>query len=87
MQIVLDDSDIDRISDALVEKVLSISKDQASTSLLTIEGLAEKLQVPKGWIYDRTRISTDHGGIPHYKVGKYVRFNLTEVLQWLKEKG
>ena len=53
--------------------------------LLNVHELAEKLNVPVSWIYDRTRNgSTDH--IPHYKIGKYLRFAEDEVIDYLRIK-
>ena len=53
--------------------------------LLNVHELAERLNVPVSWIYDRTRCgSTDH--IPHYKVGKYLRFAEEEVIDYLRYK-
>ncbi|MDZ4655877.1 MAG: helix-turn-helix domain-containing protein [Coriobacteriia bacterium] len=51
-----------------------------SRHLLTVEELASVLSVPKSWVYARTA----SGGIPHYRVGRYVRFRLGEVLSWLE---
>jgi len=53
--------------------------------LLTVSELAEVLGVPVSWIYDRTRASNPNR-IPHYKVGKYVRFSEEEVLEYVKTK-
>lgn len=54
--------------------------------LLTVEELSAKFKVPTSWIYERTR---DRGGeqIPHYKLRKYLRFELTEVATWLPAAG
>jgi len=53
--------------------------------LLNVQELAEKLNVPVSWIYDRTRNgSMDH--IPHYKIGKYLRFAEDEVIDYLRIK-
>ncbi len=49
--------------------------------LLTIDELAEQLHVPKSWIYDKTRKSL----IPHFKVGKFLRFDAEEIEVWLSE--
>jgi len=50
-----------------------------------VQELAEFLGVSKTWIYDRTR---EHGPdvIPHFKLGKYNRFNPESpaFLEWLK---
>lgn len=52
-------------------------------NLISIKELAEKLSVKPSWLYQRTRT----GQIPHFKVGKYVRFDETEVWEWLKEQN
>ncbi len=51
-------------------------------NLITVDELASMLQVPKSWIYDRTR----DGRIPCIKVGKYIRFDLNEVKSWLEKQ-
>jgi excisionase family DNA binding protein len=51
-------------------------------NLIGIKTMAEILDVPESWIYSRTRTRE----IPHYKVGKYVKFNESEVMEWLKVK-
>ncbi|MFX0199212.1 MAG: helix-turn-helix domain-containing protein [Candidatus Hodarchaeota archaeon] len=52
---------------------------------LTIDELAELLRLPKGWIYARTR-ERSPSTIPYYKLGKYLRFKLKEVEQWLESQ-
>lgn len=53
--------------------------------LLDINELSHIPSVPKFWIYERTR----RGEIPHIKLGKYFRFNMSEIKEWLKtcERG
>jgi excisionase family DNA binding protein len=76
--------DVDRLADIIADKVAErVSIRPGPDKLLTVKELAEALQVPKSWVYDRTRIK--EGGIPRYKVGKYVRFDLGDVLKWIKE--
>ena len=53
--------------------------------LLTISELADRLKVPVSWLYSRTRVKGE-GTIPKIKVGKYIRFDETQVIEWLKEK-
>jgi len=48
--------------------------------LLSVEELAERLSLPKSWIYSRTRT----GQIPVVRAGKYCRFSLSEVINWLR---
>lgn len=54
--------------------------------LVGVSELAEALSVPPSWIYSRTRIKSD-GRIPHVRCGKYVRFDIDEVMDWLQKKG
>lgn len=51
-------------------------------SYLTVNEVAQLLQVPKSWVYDRTR----DGRIPCLKVGKYVRFDRVQIDAWLREQ-
>jgi excisionase family DNA binding protein len=44
--------------------------------------MSKKYNVPKSWFYSRTRT----GQIPHYKIGKYVRFDEDEVMEWIKKQ-
>lgn len=53
--------------------------------LLKVEQLAELLQVPKSWIYDRTRQGPE--AIPFIKMGAYVRFDAEEVINFFKKNG
>lgn len=52
---------------------------------LTVKELSTVLRVPKSWIYTRTR-ETGSGAIPRVVVGKYRRFILQDVLDWLAKK-
>jgi len=54
--------------------------------LLTVGELSTLLNVPDSWVYDRTRLGGPEK-LPHYKIGKYVRFSETEVLDYLSEKA
>ncbi len=53
--------------------------------LLTVPELAAALRVKKSWIYGETR-KTGAGTIPRIRVGKYLRFSLDEVMNWLKDQ-
>jgi excisionase family DNA binding protein len=48
-----------------------------SPALLKPEELAEKLNLPLSWIYERSR----QGTMPTHRLGRYIRFDLQEVLQ------
>ena len=44
--------------------------------LLTAEELADRLKIPISWVYEQSRL----GKIPSHKLGRYIRFDLHEVL-------
>ena len=46
------------------------------TELLTPEKLADHLKVPLSWVYEQSR----QGNIPTHRLGRYIRFDLHEVL-------
>jgi excisionase family DNA binding protein len=50
-------------------------------NLISIKEMASKLDVPPSWLYSRTRTND----VPHYKVGKYVRFDVDQVMEWIKK--
>lgn len=52
--------------------------------LLTVKQVAELFQVPRSWIYDRTRKEGPER-IPHYKLGAHLRFREAEVLEFINE--
>ena len=56
---------------------------QESGALLTVHEVAELLRVPVSWVYERTR-QRGMNRLPHLKVGKYVRFRLAEVEEYLE---
>jgi excisionase family DNA binding protein len=48
--------------------------------LMSPRGLAVALDLPLSWIYAQA----ERGALPHYKCGKYLRFELGEVEAWLQ---
>ena len=85
MHIEFDHQDIEKLSNKIAEIVLEKLKDTQNTSLLDIDSLAEYLNVTKSWVYERTR-NKGNGSIPRVMVGKYVRFNIHDVLEWLNRQ-
>jgi hypothetical protein len=53
--------------------------------LLTVSELATALKVKPSWVYGETR-KTGQGSIPRLQVGKYLRFDLESVINWLKDR-
>ena len=51
--------------------------------LIDVVELAAFLDVPESWVYSRSAADD----IPHVHVGRYVRFDISEVLAWLRENG
>ena len=45
--------------------------------------LADRLKVPVSWVYEQSR----QGNIPTHRIGRYLRFSLTEVLESQKNKN
>ena len=53
--------------------------------LMTPNELANELSVPLSWIYSRSR-QKGPNAIPLLRAGKYLRFDLQEVLKWLQKQ-
>jgi excisionase family DNA binding protein len=51
--------------------------------LLSVKELADRLSMYPSWIYSKTRT----GEIPHYKIGKYCRFDLDKVKEWIERQN
>jgi len=63
----------------------TISERLTECGLLTVNEVAELLQVPVSWVYERTR-SRGMDRLPGFRLGKYWRFDEGEVLAWLKRQ-
>ena len=61
-------------------KAINSKPDEAryTESLLKVPQVAELLGVRPQWVYDRL---TD---MPHFRVGRYVRFRLSDLEEWLE---
>ena len=55
-------------------------------NFLTLNEMAEVLKIHKSWLYSRTR-ETGPGSIPRVKVGKYIRFRLADVMNWIDKQN
>ena len=54
--------------------------------IITIDELAQRWKVAKSWVYTRTRESGP-GSIPRIKLGKYLRFDWSQVQDWAREQS
>jgi len=50
--------------------------------LLTADELAEFLNVKPRWV----RLHTTNDDLPHFKLGRYQRYRLSRVLEWLEDQ-
>ena len=55
---------------------------RSGNGLLSATDLAEFLGVPLSWVYSRTR-EKGPGAIPRIKLGKYLKFQLCDVEEWI----
>ncbi len=78
--------ELNQLADAVSQKVLErlrpllANKDNGKdrSNLLSVEGLAEYLDVEKDWVYSHIK------EIPHSKVGRFPRFRKAEIDKWLE---
>jgi excisionase family DNA binding protein len=56
----------------------------ATDSLLTVQEVADMCKVPVSWIYERTR-RRGPSRLPHVRLGKYLRFDLNKIREWLQK--
>jgi excisionase family DNA binding protein len=78
--------------DPFFEKIRAIVREEIKAAangnghgadLLTPEELAERMKLPVSWVYEQSR----QGNIPTHRIGRYLRFSLTEVLESQKKSG
>jgi excisionase family DNA binding protein len=67
---------LDAIRQAVKEAMREANGNGHTAELLTPEDLADRLKVPLSWVYEQSR----QGKIPTYRIGRYIRFDLQEVL-------
>jgi excisionase family DNA binding protein len=64
---------------------ISQSRAQGNDSLMTVEEVAKLLRVPASWVYERTRRQCNQR-MPGFRLGKYWRFRLDDVLAWIERQ-
>jgi|GEM_PF-1593661 len=67
------------------KKTTKSGDEDVGDQLVGANKMAEIVGVPVSWIYERTR--QGNTAIPHIKLGKYVRFNPREVIEFFKNKS
>jgi excisionase family DNA binding protein len=74
---------LDAIRQAVRHEIQALGFNGNGHALLTAEQLAEKLQVHPATIYQWVKSKT----IPFYQAGRFVRFNLQEVLDSQRKRN
>ncbi len=57
--------------------------------ILTPTQVAERLQVKPSWVYEQTRERAEVRNpdpLPYIKMGRYLRFDWNDVLEWLERR-
>ena len=67
---------LDAIKEAVKDAIREVGANGHYRELLDPDELAAKLKVPVSWVYEQSR----HGNIPTHRLGRYIRFDLQEVL-------
>ena len=74
---------LDAIRQAVKEAIREANGNGHGHALLTAEELAKALKVNKATVYEWVKSKT----IPYYQAGRFVRFNLQEVLESQRKKS
>lgn len=67
----------EKIREIVREEIAAANGNKNPEELLTPEELAGKLKLPVSWVYEQSR----QGKIPTRRIGRYIRFDLAEVLE------
>lgn len=74
---------LDTIRQAVREEIQGLKAElNGNAELLTPEQLADRLKVPVSWVYEQSR----QGKTPTHRIGRYIRFDVREVLESQKKK-
>jgi excisionase family DNA binding protein len=75
--------------DLLIDQIRAVVREEIRANgkanpkeLLPPEELARRLSLPVSWVYEQSR----QGNIPTHRIGKYIRFDLAEVIDSQKNK-
>jgi hypothetical protein len=70
---------------AASQSTATVDERRGERNFLTVHQVADLLQVPVSWVYERTR---RHGPeqMPHFKIGKYLRFEERTLLDFIQRQ-
>ena len=85
MLIELDDRDIERVANKVIELLKPLLKSshprsEQEENIFDVDELASYLKVTKSWVYEKTHLNE----IPYYKMGKFPRFKKKDIDRWLE---
>ncbi len=87
MRIEIDEQDIKRIAEKVVELLRPLlangEKHLNEDVVFTVESLSEYLKTNVSWVRKQVSFMT----IPFFKVGKYVRFRKSAIDKWIKNQS
>ena len=79
MNIAIDDKDVQRIAEKLLELLAPrLNVNKQIEEIFDKKGVAAYLHVEASWV-DKNLYT-----IPHFKVGKYVRFRQSHIDKWIE---
>jgi excisionase family DNA binding protein len=68
--------------DAATPHAATVEEKGDNLRLMTVHEVAGLLQVPASWVYEHTRLRC-HNRIPGIRLGKYWRFQRTDIMSWI----
>jgi predicted DNA-binding transcriptional regulator AlpA len=71
---------------AALQSAATAEERRSEISLLTVYEVAERLQVPVSWVYQRTRRPGPEQ-LPPFKIGKYLRFEEQALLDFIQRQS
>jgi excisionase family DNA binding protein len=74
---------VDELRELVREEIQAAVARVDSPTLLPPEELAQKLNVPVSWVYEQSR----QNNIPTHRIGRYIRFDLREVIESQKKNN
>jgi excisionase family DNA binding protein len=48
--------------------------------IIGVKDVAAMVKTPESWVYGKV----ERGEIPHFKLGKYVRFSRADIVDWIE---
>lgn len=79
---ILGDAFLEAVRQAVREEIRASNGNGHSSKMLTAEELAAKLQVNKATVYQWVKANS----VPYYQAGRFIRFDLQEVLESQRKK-